>query len=197
MLHVEIGEPMSRIAEWRERRGLSQAELAARIGMTQPNLQRYESGNQRLTVDLMRRLADALDVSSLELLPIALSADLRTDAIEADMPTAGPIASAMASKGLKPFKMLTGAVERLGIQAGDMVVVDCSLTEPAPNSVVVAAVTELLPDSSEASQPHVIVRQYIVPGMLVTNRSTRNVVIDIGDSAIAVEIIGTVIRDPK
>jgi transcriptional regulator with XRE-family HTH domain len=41
--------------------GLTQAELAERAGMTQPQLSRLESGGATPTVPLLRRLAAALD----------------------------------------------------------------------------------------------------------------------------------------
>lgn len=41
--------------------GLTQAELAARTGMTQPQLSRLESGGATPTVPLLARLARALD----------------------------------------------------------------------------------------------------------------------------------------
>lgn len=41
--------------------GLTQAELAERAGMTQPQLSRLESGGATPTVPLLARLASALD----------------------------------------------------------------------------------------------------------------------------------------
>jgi ribosome-binding protein aMBF1 (putative translation factor) len=41
--------------------GLTQAELAARTGMSQPQLSRLESGGATPTVPLLARLAQALD----------------------------------------------------------------------------------------------------------------------------------------
>lgn len=41
--------------------GLTQAELAARTGMTQPQLSRLESGGATPTIPLLARLARALD----------------------------------------------------------------------------------------------------------------------------------------
>jgi transcriptional regulator with XRE-family HTH domain len=41
--------------------GLTQAELASRAGMTQPQLSRLESGGATPTVPLLARLAAALD----------------------------------------------------------------------------------------------------------------------------------------
>lgn len=45
----------------RTERGLTQAELAERAGMTQPQLSRLESGGATPTVPLLARLAAALD----------------------------------------------------------------------------------------------------------------------------------------
>lgn len=41
--------------------GMTQAELAERAGMTQPQLSRLEGGGATPTVPLLARLADALD----------------------------------------------------------------------------------------------------------------------------------------
>lgn len=41
--------------------GLTQAQLAARAGMTQPQLSRLEAGGATPTVPLLARLAEALD----------------------------------------------------------------------------------------------------------------------------------------
>ena len=52
------------IALWRENRGLTQAELARKAGMSRPNLSTIEQGGRDLTVGTLRRLAEALRVSS-------------------------------------------------------------------------------------------------------------------------------------
>lgn len=45
----------------RKERGLSQVELAARAGMTQPQLSRLEGGGATPTIPLLERLAEALE----------------------------------------------------------------------------------------------------------------------------------------
>lgn len=60
----------NRIRELREAQGLSQLELAERLQpkTSQPQIDRLEKGDRRLTVDWMARVATALGVSQSELL---------------------------------------------------------------------------------------------------------------------------------
>jgi transcriptional regulator with XRE-family HTH domain len=57
-----------RIAELRQCRQLTQRELAVRVGMSHPNLNRIEQGTQNLTLRTMITLATALDVELSDLL---------------------------------------------------------------------------------------------------------------------------------
>ena len=50
------------IRDAREEAGLSQTELAARVGITQPALSRIEAGRVDLTLGTLQRVADALGV---------------------------------------------------------------------------------------------------------------------------------------
>lgn len=45
----------------RERMGMSQAELAKRIGTKQSNISRLEQGNYNFTVEMLEKIARALD----------------------------------------------------------------------------------------------------------------------------------------
>ena len=60
-----------RLARLRRERGLTQVELAARIGVVQPALSDYERGALRLHGQLIVKLANALAVSSEELLGLS------------------------------------------------------------------------------------------------------------------------------
>lgn len=51
-----------RIAELRKERGISQTQLANAIGMKQPNLANIEAGRFSTTIDVLERIAKALDV---------------------------------------------------------------------------------------------------------------------------------------
>jgi DNA-binding XRE family transcriptional regulator len=56
----EASEPAYQVARLRILRGLSQAELAQRVGTKQPSIARLESGRDEPTLSLLRRVAEAL-----------------------------------------------------------------------------------------------------------------------------------------
>lgn len=58
-----VKEDFSLLAAWRKHRGLTQAELAERIGSSQSSLQRMERSGARLRKATLEKLADALDVT--------------------------------------------------------------------------------------------------------------------------------------
>ena len=49
---------MNRIRDLREKRGITQEELAGAIGKTHSTIARYELGNRRINVDTIRRMCD-------------------------------------------------------------------------------------------------------------------------------------------
>jgi transcriptional regulator with XRE-family HTH domain len=60
-----VGERLARI---RRERGVTQAELAEKLGLAQPNVSDYERGILRLNADLILKLTGILKVSADELL---------------------------------------------------------------------------------------------------------------------------------
>ena len=73
--HLALGQ---RLAQIRKRRGLSQEELARRVGAIQVVISDYENGKTRLFAETAVRFAAALDVPVQELLavskPVAIEA---------------------------------------------------------------------------------------------------------------------------
>ena len=57
-----------RLVRLRKERGISQEEMAERLGLSQPNVSGYERGALRLHGELIIKLADILDVSTDEIL---------------------------------------------------------------------------------------------------------------------------------
>ena len=57
-----------RLREWRERRLLTQRELAERVGMTPGSINRIERGVHRPRLGTVRKLAEALGVDPDELI---------------------------------------------------------------------------------------------------------------------------------
>lgn len=58
----------NRIKELRLDRGLSQQQLADRIGTTKATISKWEKGQRQLTLEKMYRLADALQCHHVELI---------------------------------------------------------------------------------------------------------------------------------
>lgn len=61
MVRVEFCD---RLVEVRRERGLTQVQLAERVGVHPSQLHRYEAGTAQPTLDVIRRLAVALSVSA-------------------------------------------------------------------------------------------------------------------------------------
>jgi transcriptional regulator with XRE-family HTH domain len=64
----------NRIREFREAKGLSQQALAERIGTSQPQMDRLEKGQRRLTQDWMLRIARELGCRPADILSSETSA---------------------------------------------------------------------------------------------------------------------------
>jgi transcriptional regulator with XRE-family HTH domain len=59
-----------KVLHYRQAHGLSQTELASRLGMRQPNIARLEAGDHSPTLDTLARLADVLKIDlSIEVKP--------------------------------------------------------------------------------------------------------------------------------
>jgi len=59
-----------KIKELRERSGMSQQKLAQLLGVSRPTISQIESGQRKVTVDEMRKLADAFHISADRLLDL-------------------------------------------------------------------------------------------------------------------------------
>jgi transcriptional regulator with XRE-family HTH domain len=57
-----------RVLRRRQELGLTQEEVAARLGVSAPNVARIEHGRQNVTVDMMCRVAEALETTVQELM---------------------------------------------------------------------------------------------------------------------------------
>ena len=68
-----------RLAKFRKATGLSQQELANKIGVAQPVISRYEKGQRKLYDDMLAELAKALGVTPNDILGIAPTKCADTD----------------------------------------------------------------------------------------------------------------------
>ena len=71
-MKYEIG---SRIRKYRERKGLSQTELAEKISISCGRLSNWEQGVHRPNADIIANICRALDISPSELLDVQISTD--------------------------------------------------------------------------------------------------------------------------
>lgn len=75
-MKYEIGK---RIREYREERGMSQKELADKIGVSNSRVSNWEQGINRPDADILADLCRVLKVSPSELLDVHLSTDELND----------------------------------------------------------------------------------------------------------------------
>jgi transcriptional regulator with XRE-family HTH domain len=72
----------NRIREIRKQKDITQVELAKKLGITQGGIQKLERGERCLTVEWMRKIADALDCKAYELLPLDMQPDITPEETE-------------------------------------------------------------------------------------------------------------------
>jgi transcriptional regulator with XRE-family HTH domain len=70
-----MGLNVGRLREVRERRFVTQAELADRTGIARATLSRLENGEQRPRISTVRKIADALGVQPEDLVDWAAGGD--------------------------------------------------------------------------------------------------------------------------
>lgn len=182
---------MNRIKYLRDKRDWSQAELARRAGTTQPTINRLETGEAQLTVEWMRRLAQAFGVPPIDLLATAVVAELRDD-VEEYTPDGDPVVmAALGSRRLQAYKVTQPVLALLGYMPGVSIVVDATHLETDRIKTGQCVLAHVRTRDGTASG--LLLRQFIAPGLLTTNRPGRNVSIELGDDELAVEIRGVVI----
>lgn len=77
-----------RIRTWRQRRGVSQAGLAERVGVTQSSLSNYENGKRDVSVYILMEIARALDVDLEDLTGMVRRRHHRPSRVERPAPSA-------------------------------------------------------------------------------------------------------------
>ena len=73
-IRIQIGKKLRQL---REDARLSQTKLAKLAGMVQPMINRFETGEREIYVEHAQKLAPALGIAPIELLPPELTAEAR------------------------------------------------------------------------------------------------------------------------
>jgi hypothetical protein len=101
-----------------------------------------------------------------------------------------PVVRAIASRGLRAYRVTERSVINVGIGPGDIITVDEShgaVSAPKLGDIVLVEI---------GPQRNKVLRQFIPPSMLVTNRSGANLAIDLNDPSVTPEIVGVVLPLP-
>jgi len=72
----------NRIRELRKQRGITQVELAKKLGITQGGIQKLEVGSRNLDIEWMRKISKALDCQPYELLPLDMQPNITPEETE-------------------------------------------------------------------------------------------------------------------
>ena len=175
---------MNRIREIRDAAGLTQEQLAERVGTTANSIWRLESGLTRLTQHWMIKLGEALGCVPAALISNVAAAECTAD-VEAGDST--PVSDAIASRGFRVYRVTARSVVKAGYEPGDTITVDeteYAAAHPRPLDIVLVEV--------DAGSTRVL-RQFVPPSLLVTNRSGSNLAINLDDPTVKPQIIGVVL----
>lgn len=169
--------------------GLSAEQLAERVGTSQKQIYRLENGERRLTDGWMGRIAKALHCSTTDLLSPGASAGVDSD-VEPYTPKgeAGRVADTLQSLGFQLYKVTGESLSEVGFSVGDMVTVSPEDREFKNLDVVLVEMG--LIDSRKV----LVLRQYIEPGLLITNQPGANLAVRLDDPVVKPRIIGQVHR---
>ena len=92
-----------RLQRARRERGITQEELARRIGLPRPSYANIESGRQRVPLDVVWRAAIVLDLSMAALVPEPLA----RHAEAASLSPIGPLAAATEALGFMAWRKMS------------------------------------------------------------------------------------------
>ena len=180
--------PMNRIQELREAAGLTQEELAKRLGTDAQQVGRHERGDRRLTIQWMARYAMALSVAPADLM---VAPEVTSPAAEIEEETVGipSLSGALALRGLRLYRVLVSMVPDAGIAVGDHITVD--QTPEALAKIQAGDVVVARPEPGEA----LMLRQFLPPALLVTNMpGARNTALRLDDRSARLVLVGVVIK---
>lgn len=149
----------------------------------------------RLTVDWMGRLAAALEVDPAELISNALITGFSDEAKPSKISGAlSDTARMISAKNLFFYDVKSDALKNLGITPGEKVLIDMgadAIAGVTTGDIVLVQVYS----ATQLAQGHTLLRQYIAPGILTTNRPRANVSFALEEDEFEAHIKGVVVKD--
>ena len=160
----------SRIKRLRLERGLTLADLAEKVGLSEGHMSRVEAGTRGLRFAKLDRLARTLGVPVTDL--VAAEEVAFTSDLEAYHPPKGSVvAKALASSTQRMFRVLSGVLSELDLRENALIVAD--MDEKAVKAVGSGSVV-VVSMASKESDPILLLRQFIAPYLLITNSREQN-----------------------
>lgn len=178
----------NRIRELRELAGMTQADLAEATGYSEAQISRLEGETRRLNMDAMRRISEAVKCAPEDLIAYAATLPSCPDVEAAELEGLPSVSDAIERSGMRLYRVLTNVVVDAGIALGALVVVNeapRAVSEIKTGDVVVAMI-----DGTTIR----ILRQYVAPALLVTNRPGANVALRRDDPNAGLTVAGVVMR---
>lgn len=160
------------------------------LGTSQPQLSRLERGERRLTVEWMTRIAKALDVEPVDLLSIAALSIPHDDVVPHEPSGLGDAASALMKKGFHFYTVRSNSLEQLKIAPGDVLLFDTTPEAIRGIKTGDVALVSLTYKDRQRETTRLVIRQFVAPNLLTTNRHRGNVILTMGADGAAAEIVG-------
>lgn len=180
----------NRIEQLRLARGWSQKDLAERMGTTQQTVGRLENEKRRLRKDWLEKFADALEVTIEDLLDDPKRTIKAPDISPVDDETVGSIALALATRGLRVYRVDADSVAESGILPGSLITLD-----ETAQSIESARTGDIVAVESGLGDKRTLLRVLVRPCLVTTNRPNRNSVFRIDNPAMDAKLIGVVVRE--
>ncbi len=172
--------------------GISSDELARARGdgTDGSTIRRIENSAMQLTDTWMYKIARALKVRPADLVYTNLQrSDLHDNDVEQIEPIGlGASAKVLAMEGLAVYRVLADSVVEDGLNEGDTIMVRTG-REPKTGDIVLVQVVR-----EDDADPVLVLRIFIAPALLTTNRGRTNTTLRLQGEVARVEILGVVVR---
>jgi transcriptional regulator with XRE-family HTH domain len=169
--------------------------LAKLLDVSKMTISRIESGKQDLTVSWLQRLARVFGVSPSELFDFAGLTEVQSDVEPVDAEgDLKEVATAIAESNYHLYRVTGSSVSGAGVNRGDTITVDQS--EDVMSRVRTGRIVLVEIKSQESESLKLVLRQFVSPNVLLTNRPGPKVAVGLDDSSVRPKIVGVVLQNP-
>ncbi len=178
----------SKIKKLRLERGLTLADVAGQVGLSEGHMSRVEAGTRGLRFAKLDRLARVLGVPVAEL---AGGIEMRctSDVAPYYPPKGSVIEKALSSSTQRMYRVLTNVLNEIKIVANDLIVVE---TNPKSFNKIENGKALIISILDEKGNEVLLLRQYIAPYLLITNSNDENE-LSLHMQKLEIKLIGSVI----